>query len=120
MADQVSDNFKRDEFACKCGCGFDTVDAVTLEVIEDVRSHFGVPVSVTSASRCQTHNRSVGGADASFHLKGRAVDIKVGGVSPCDVYAYLESKYPERYGFGRYSTFVHVDTRSNGAARWIK
>lgn len=119
MADKVSKHFSRNEFACKCGCGFDTVDAITLEIIEDVREHFGQPVSVTSASRCKTHNRSVGGTDNSYHLKGRATDIQVEDTSPIDVYAYLDNKYPERYGFGRYNAFVHVDTRSCGAARWM-
>lgn len=110
--------FNREEFECKCGCGFDTVDAETLKVITDVRKHFNSPVIITSAARCREYNRKVGGGIKSQHLRGRACDIQVKFIHPDLVYAYLDKKYPDRYGLGKYGTFTHIDTRSGVKARW--
>lgn len=109
--------FKRKEFSCRCGCGTSTVDAELLQVITDVREHFGVPVVITSGHRCAKHNASVGGAKNSMHLTGKAADIKVTGVGPMEVLAYLCNKHPDKYGIGAYPTFTHIDVRDN-KARW--
>ncbi|WP_442489391.1 D-Ala-D-Ala carboxypeptidase family metallohydrolase [Halomonas litopenaei] len=110
--------FQRGEFACSCGCGFDTVDAETLAVLEDVREHFEAPVIITSGCRCPAYNARIGGAEHSQHKLGRAADIQVRGVAPAQVQDYLIDRYPGRYGIGRYDNFTHVDTRTNGPARW--
>lgn len=110
--------FRRKEFACKCGCGQDTVDAELLAILTDVREHFGRPVIINSANRCPSHNKRVGGASRSVHLTGKAADIVVKDVSPDIVHAYLTSKYAGKYGIGKYKTFTHVDSRSN-ESRWI-
>lgn len=109
--------FSRREFACKCGCGFDTVDAELLEVLTVVREHFDAPVTITSGCRCAEHNAAVGGSPNSQHLLGRAADIVVKGVPAIEVYRYLNLVYQGELGLGRYQTFTHVDTRST-AARW--
>lgn len=109
--------FKRTEFECKCGCGMITVDKELLEVLEDVREHFGKPVRITSGNRCESHNANVGGAKNSQHVKGIAADIKVKDVSAAEVYEYLDKKYPNSYGVGKYSSWVHIDVRPL-MARW--
>lgn len=114
---RLSPHFVRAEFACKCGCGFDTVDPQTLEILEAVRTHFNAPVTITSGCRCPTHNRRVGGATSSQHILGRAADIQVQGVAPDEVYDWIAEHFP-RASLGCYATFTHVDTRSNGPARW--
>ena len=114
----LSENFSRAEFACRCGCGHDTVDAELLTLCEVVRHLEGGPVVVTSGHRCRVHNRRVGGASDSQHLYGRAADLIVS--SPPEVYAYLKQRFPDRYGFGLYDRWVHVDSRSGPAARWGK
>lgn len=115
---QVSRHFNRDEFACRCGCGFDTVDIETLAVLEAVRRHFDAPVTITSGCRCPDHNRKVGGARNSQHVRGRAADIQVHGIDPGDVHDWIEAEFGEVVSLGRYATFTHVDTRSDGPARW--
>ena len=122
---RLTKNFWRHEMSCKCGCGFDTIDWRTLEVAQLVCDHFAriqntprVICTVTSAARCVAHNKNVGGSPASQHVFGRAMDIKIVGVKPQEIYDYLVATFPDRFGFGLYSTFVHIDTRSDGPARW--
>lgn len=115
--DDISTHFRRREFACQCGCGFDTVDLETLMLLEDIRTHFNAPVVINSGCRCAEHNRRVGGAVASQHLLGRAADIRVQGIEPAVVATYVETQHPGA-SVGRYATFTHVDTRTSGPARW--
>lgn len=111
----LSENFSRHEFACHCGCGGDTIDWETLELVERIRAFYGAPITINSGWRCAAHNAAVGGAPASQHLVGRAADIVVEGVSPEEVYEMLDPIHEG--GLGRYDTFTHVDTRGY-RARW--
>lgn len=112
----LSEHFSRYEFACKCGCGLDTIDAETLNLCEVVREIEGKPITPNSGHRCYFHNKAVEGGPNSQHLHGRAADLPVS--DPKKVYDKLCNRYPNKYGFGRYKSFVHVDARSNGPARW--
>jgi|TARA_R110000787_G_scaffold55304_3_gene127759 uncharacterized protein YcbK (DUF882 family) len=111
----LSKYFQRSEFACKCGCGFDSIDSETLSILENIREHFDSPVTINSACRCVEHNASVGGASKSQHVRARAADIVVKGVDPATVADYAESL---DISVGRYSSFTHIDTRSGISARW--
>jgi len=108
--------FDSSEFACKCGCGFCIVSADLLEVLNDLRDHFGKPVILNCVCRCPKHNRMVGGKPKSQHLEGKAADIRIPGVSPKDIFDYIEFNYPQT-GLHQYNTFVHVDVRGR-RARW--
>lgn len=95
------------------------MDKETLEVLEDVRAHFGKPVVITSGCRCAKYNERVGGAPNSKHVEGRAADFRVHGIKAEDVYAYLDEQYPYSLGLGLYPTWVHVDTRTTDkGVRW--
>jgi uncharacterized protein YcbK (DUF882 family) len=115
---QLSENFWRSEFACPDGCGFNTVDAELIVVLEHLRlvlrNH---PITITSGCRCQQHNHDVGGADGSEHMNGKAADIVVVGIHADQVADCLEDLYPDRYGIGRYDGRTHIDVRSS-KARW--
>lgn len=110
--------FKRSEFACKCGCGFDTVDFELAVVLDRVREYYEKPVIINSAARCLDHNRVIGGAGSSQHLLGKAADFYVRGVDSSKVAKLLRDWYPAKYGIGEYSNRVHIDVRSN-PARWL-
>lgn len=110
--------FKRKEFACNCGCGFDTVDAALLDILAEVRHVFGRPTYINSGCRCEKYNAYVGGASSSQHLLGRAADIRVKNVKPQEIYDFLNTEYPNELGLGNYDTFIHVDTRTEAPARW--
>lgn len=113
----ISEHFNRSEFACKCGCGFDTVDIELIEILETVRHRFMRPITITSGCRCADHNYKIGGSKDSQHIKARAADFKVQGVEPKEVYEFLCSTFKDKFGFGLYSAWVHGDSRQ-AKARW--
>lgn len=115
----LSEHFSRSEFRCHCGCGFDTVDAELIRVLELLRSGFGgCAVTINSGCRCKKQNRAVGGSDGSMHIGGKAADIVVAGIGSEHVADYLEGRYAGAYGIGRYPTWTHIDVRSGPKARW--
>ena len=109
-------NFARAEFACKCGCGFNDVDIELAFRLQAFRDQLGEPIQVLSGCRCPQHNRLVGGARNSQHLHGKAADISVHGLS-APTLATLCSTSGLFKGIGSYPGFVHVDVRLR-PARW--
>jgi uncharacterized protein YcbK (DUF882 family) len=118
MYSRLSQHFNSNEFKCHCGaCELVKPPQELLDVLEDVREHFGKPVTVMSGHRCYAHNLSVGGATKSKHLLGIASDIKVKDISPNKVQEYVLNKYKDSYGIGKYAYFTHIDVRSY-KSRW--
>lgn len=119
----LSKHFSREEFACRCGCSFDTVDVDLLRELEALREHFEKPIRVTSGCRCRLHNKSVGGSEFSQHTLGKAADIVVDDVTPGQVYDWLDGHAPDKHGIGLYQRgsggWVHIDVRPS-KARWTK
>lgn len=116
----LSPHFRKTEFDCNhCGKYGETISKELLTVLEDVRAKFGTVV-VNSGVRCRTHNTNVGGAHNSRHLVGNAdaADIVCPSTSVSNLRSYLLKKYPDRYGIGKYDSFVHIDVRPGGPARW--
>ncbi len=76
--------------------------------------HFGVsrPIEVLSAYRHWFYNANVveGAARQSFHIQGRAVDVRIHGVSPQRIAQF--SKWLGAGGVGLYvaNGFTHIDT----------
>lgn len=90
----------------------------TLWVVDQLRAYLGAPITLTSIYRAPDYNRQVGGATGSMHLQNRAIDFQVAGVSPTEAFNRLKKMRDAgtfRGGLGKYSTFVHVDTRGNNA-----
>ena len=113
---KLSENFNSLEFDCHgSGCCSETIiNPKLVEYVQQIRDHFGKSITVTSAYRCPTHNKRIGGATGSRHSKGDAADIVVSGVAPREVAKYAESIGIK--GIGLYETnadghFTHVDTR---------
>ena len=113
----ISANFSRSEFACKCGnCRYTAVDTELLTVLERVRE-WGGPVTITSANRCPDYNLEIGGHPNSYHIYSMAADIVVANKTPRQVYRQLEEWYPLTYGLGSYAKFNHVDVQPK-RKRW--
>ena len=109
-------HFKAQELACK-HCGEVKANQHLIAVLELLRLKFGKPVVITSGYRCAEHNSNVGGAPKSKHVEGIAADIKINGISPGVIFDYLDGTFPNCYGIGLYSGWVHIDVRE-AKARW--
>ena len=71
-------------------------------------------------SSCNRHNKAVGGAEQSFHTLGMAADVSCpAGVSPEEL-AVIAEEIPlfREGGIGVYASWVHLDVRQSGKARW--
>ena len=114
----LSKNFSKREFVCRCGCGRFNLSPVLLDALQRFRDYLGVPLHVNSGCRCEKHNAAEGGDKNSMHLYGKAADIWADDISAQDL-ARLAEVIPEfsNGGIGRYATFIHVDVRGR-KARW--
>ena len=65
--EHLTKNFTREEFACKCGCGLDTISIALVELLQLARDKCPFPFRISSGCRCQKHNKSVGGKPDSAH-----------------------------------------------------
>lgn len=79
----LTDDFSRSEFRCKCGCGRDNISMELVNRLQRLRTNYGHPIKVISGCRCIEHNRAVGGKPQSSHIcegkEGEAADIEVSG-----------------------------------------
>lgn len=119
---QLSKNFNSYEFRCglgrSCACSTILIDDKLVEYLQNIRDHFGKSITITSAYRCPSYNKSIGSGTGSYHSKGGAADIVVDGETPREVAKYAESIGIK--GIGLYETeadghFVHIDTRTTKA-----
>lgn len=119
---QLSPNFTVAEFKSKDGSDTVLVNPALVDLLEKIRKHFNKPIDIISAYRTPRHNaRLSGAAKNSQHMYGNAADIKIQGVSPKEIYDWLNSWH--QGGLGLYPTFTHVDVRNTvgkDIARWGK
>ena len=107
-------NFSPAELASK-GDGSINLSCATLDKLQSLRDVAGVPLIVTSAYRDPEHNKRVGGAKESYHMRGMAFDIRVDNIDPAWLIA--EARKLGFKGVGTYPRqgFVHIDTRATDA-----
>ena len=103
----ITHNFSRHEFACKCGCGLDNIDNQIVHRLQVVRDILGVKITINSGCRCKEHNYAVGGKPASLHLEGMAIDWTVEDEEKLMEAGSLLANWSG--GFHHYSNFVHTD-----------
>ena len=123
----ISSHLSRYEMACNCGCGFDACDVELIEAIEDCVFHFEkqrqqrLILIITGPNRCSAKNTVTPGAvNNSPHTKAMGADFRIKTVRDNDIANYLEKKYPNKYGIGRYIGRTHLDVIPGGARRWDK
>lgn len=85
----------------------------SMDALQRLRDALGKPMLITSAYRSEAHNRAVGGARNSFHLKGMAFDVRMENQDPVEF--ETEARRAGFTGFGHYikNGFMHIDTRPN-------
>jgi len=119
----LSKNFSRSEFACKgtnC-CGHSApVQPELISALQALRNQLNLPLSITSGFRCNRHNESVGGAARSFHTLGMAADVACPEGMTAEDLAQAAEIIPafQQGGIGIYPSWVHLDVRTTGKARW--
>lgn len=110
-------NFRVREFACADGSDTIFISEGLVNVLQQIRSHFGKPVIINSAYRTEAHNKKVDGSAYSQHKYGTAADIRIDGVKPQEIAKYAETLLRNTGGIGIYGTFTHIDVRKE-KSRW--
>lgn len=105
-------HFTVEEMQCKCGCGVTPPESFMRE-LEDLRTIVDFPFRVTSGFRCETYDKSIGGA--GVHPIG-AVDINLWGHQVWKLVQVATARDWTGIGLqqrGDYLTrFVHIDRLS--------
>ncbi len=107
-------HFTPREFTCRCEGLCDHPVVVSLDLVaklDKIRDLIGMPVTIVSGTRCERHNRKVGGKPLSSHVPrdgtSHAADVRC----PDNVFrfAFLAAALPifNRIGIGK--DFIHVD-----------
>lgn len=128
--------FHESEFDCRSGAPYPAEWADRLQALcsqlDVIRGLWGGPLLVVSGYRDPEYNRRIGGAKASQHMEGRAVDIRPM-VKPALMLAMVDDlrgriergiergELPLVGGVGYYpGRWVHVDIRPHAGhiARW--
>ena len=108
---QLTPNFKLSEF-----CSLD--QHITNEILgniiklakrlQEFRDKIGKPIKITSGYRSPEHNKIIGGASNSYHMKGMAIDCVIDGMTPEQAYKQLTDW---QGGIGLYIAHLHLDIR---------
>jgi uncharacterized protein YcbK (DUF882 family) len=122
---KLTNNFTLQEFNSKCGKDIpNNVLPNILQLAKNLqvlRDAVGKSITITSGYRSPQHNKKIGGAKDSQHVKGMAADIKVTGMTPKEVAliieGLIESGKMKQGGIGIYTSWVHYDIRGT-KARW--
>ncbi len=107
-------HFKPKEFTCNCEGLCDHPNVISPAVVaklDKIRESIGIPIAITSGTRCERHNRKVGGKPQSAHIPRKGVSYAVDVRCPDSSfrYTFLKAALPmfNRIGIGK--DFVHVD-----------
>ena len=114
---RVDKYFESKEFECGCGCGL-TITSEAFDAITALRRSYGKSLVINSAARCESHNKSVGGASESKHIKRHAFDVKIGGGKNEIPYFMAKAVLAGFKGFGLLNIdngTLHIDMRDTFA-----
>lgn len=122
---RLTKNFTLDEFDSSDGAIMPSDVAKNVkelaENLQVLRDYVKQAIKINSGYRSPAWNKAVGGVSDSQHLKGKASDIVISGMSPGEVARTIEtliaSGKMKQGGLGVYPNFVHYDIRGT-KARW--
>jgi len=63
---------------------------LSMEILEPVRSHYGIPFSPSSGYRSPAVNKLAGSGSTSQHVKGEAVDFEVPGIANASLAQWIK------------------------------
>lgn len=121
-----SKNFSLSEFHCKDGTPVPKSLYSNLQTLinnlQIIRDHIGLPITINSGYRTESHNRNEGGAPNSMHLQAAAADIVVIGMGASEVrkkiQLLIDAGKLRNGGIGSYPNFTHYDIGT--VRRWTK
>lgn len=85
----------------------ENMQASTLEMLDKAREMAGVPFKINSGYRTPKHNKAIGGAKNSAHIRGYAADIAVTDVTRETILKSLYMAGFRRLGIA--NGFIHAD-----------
>jgi D-alanyl-D-alanine dipeptidase len=96
------------------------------KVFEQIRTHFGKPIHISSGYRSEALNKAIGGSLTSQHCSGEAIDIDMdgssNGVTNKMVFDYIKDNLNFdqlifEFGTDSAPDWVHVSYESTGKQR---
>ena len=123
----LTENFRLKDFHVGCGDEIpkEYLDNLCLlaQNLQVIRDQIKKPIRIISGYRSPRCNKRVRGAKKSQHMKAKAADIRVRGMSMKRLKRTIEKLIKEKKilqgGVGIYRSHVHYDIRGN-KARWWK
>ena len=116
----MTKNFNRSEFTCKCGCGKNNISPGLVNMLQIARDLLGLAMYVNSGCRCDSHNEAVGGAPDSSHLDGEATDVGIR--IPSLRYRHYHALHKagfRRFGHGEGLIHVDISSRKPSPRMWV-
>lgn len=125
----LTENFKEEEFFCKCPdlvCSGKRHGIIGLELVKKIqktRDLLDEKIFVLSGLRCPSWNKDQNGHRDSFHLPkwGLAADLAIEAAwqKKRIIKLYLAAEKIGFSGLGFYGTFIHVDIGER-ISRWVR
>ena len=110
-------NFNRVEFECKCGCGKDDIKDDLAVKVQLVRDLIKRPIRINSGIRCAQHNANTKAKPTSSHVDGWAADLGYSGSAERDELLKAAMEVFDRVGIAK--TFIHVVVDPNKSPRVV-
>lgn len=114
--------FSLKELSCPC-CGKMEMNPEFMEKLVLLRKECNFPFKITSAYRCEAHNRAIHGKSGSSHLTGNAVDIQVYGNRAYDIITKAGSYGMAGIGVSQngehQKRFIHLDDAEGDTRPWL-
>ncbi|MDD5457300.1 MAG: DUF882 domain-containing protein [Candidatus Margulisbacteria bacterium] len=124
MEYKISDNFGRNDFACKCGvCQNEFKMSLTLiGILEHLKVKYNQKINIIRAYVCEEQSKVLfGNSNKDYHHLGKALDISIDNVSMKDLLTEVEAM-PELTGIGvvPQENHIHIDIRDKEREVWIE
>lgn len=125
----LQSHFTESETRCHCGCGSKKINVKLISLLEILKNSINKPIIVLSGTRCEKHNKEVGGAVGSAHLEecpvhtfgtgSEGVDIECPNL---DIEQFFKKAGELPFGgIGLYKgNSMHVDIRVRQHTYWYK
>jgi len=115
----LTKNFNREEYACKCGCGRDNIKNELAASVQLVRDKLKRGIVISSGIRCEAHNTAIKANPSSSHIDGFAADLAYKGSS--ERYQLLNAAMQvfDRVGIAKNFIHVDVDSTKNPEVIWL-